>query len=259
MSEHRCSRCHQKTAPYGRVRLTAVDDGVIEVLLFACLNAGCMNVDMERPAVLSSAVPPYKGEEADPVGTELPNATDPDVILSQLEAQLRQLLRPHDINELDQIDSARRRIDALGYLAARSALDGQENELTKLRGAIADVLLTPGVPRFEDLPAVPQIAYRLTSLLVDNSGMRSAAEQRRLASERRFSTANRDNNWANYAEAFSIFAKYGAEDSYCNVSAEHDELYAGPEPDIVTATDTQRLNELGWSPDKRTNCFRKFT
>ncbi len=53
--------------------------------------------------------------------------------------------------------------------------------------------------------------------------------------------------WAEWAEAFAIFAKYApACSKYNDVSAEHDEIWAGPDADEVSAEDVERLNELGW-------------
>ncbi len=54
-------------------------------------------------------------------------------------------------------------------------------------------------------------------------------------------------------KAFTIFAKYNAED---NVSAGHDEIWAGPDPEVVSAEDLAILESLGWYPHDE--CFRKF-
>lgn len=59
--------------------------------------------------------------------------------------------------------------------------------------------------------------------------------------------------WAGYAEAFAIFAKYEGQ----GVCAEHDEIFAGPDPSVVTEADKKRLIELGWNPSEES--FHKFT
>ncbi|GAB6901946.1 hypothetical protein [Kineosporia succinea] len=52
-----------------------------------------------------------------------------------------------------------------------------------------------------------------------------------------------------YAEAFAIFAKYQPQGS--NVSAEHDEIWAGPAEGYgpISNEDQGRLRELGWTHD----------
>lgn len=52
-------------------------------------------------------------------------------------------------------------------------------------------------------------------------------------------------NYSAWAEAFSIFAKYNP-DGWGDVEAEHDVIFAGPHPDLVSAEDKVRLEELGW-------------
>lgn len=60
-------------------------------------------------------------------------------------------------------------------------------------------------------------------------------------------------------EAISIFAKYDEPDSYFAISAEHDEIWLGPDPEIVTPEDTARLEQLGFEPDFDGNsCFHRF-
>jgi len=56
-------------------------------------------------------------------------------------------------------------------------------------------------------------------------------------------------------EAFTIFKKYSSNDS---ISAEHDELFAGPDPSIVSKEDLARLKQLHWHPVEY-GCFRMFT
>lgn len=63
--------------------------------------------------------------------------------------------------------------------------------------------------------------------------------------------------WAGWAEAFRIFAKYstGADD----ISASHDEVFAGPRPETVAGEDYARLLALGWTHDVKHACFRRGT
>lgn len=56
------------------------------------------------------------------------------------------------------------------------------------------------------------------------------------------------------AAAFAIFARYSAEE----VSAEHDVIYAGPNPDKVSREDIDILKELGWR-ESPYDCFETYT
>lgn len=47
-------------------------------------------------------------------------------------------------------------------------------------------------------------------------------------------------------EAFTIFAKYEGENQYLP-GVEHDEMWAGPNPEDVSEEDKKRLEELGWN------------
>jgi len=60
-----------------------------------------------------------------------------------------------------------------------------------------------------------------------------------------------------FIEAFTIFNKY--ELKYQEIAAEHDEIFAGPSPEIVSAEDLKRLKELGWTPDAYDGGFSSFT
>ena len=60
-------------------------------------------------------------------------------------------------------------------------------------------------------------------------------------------------------EAFLIFKKYMNDDMSTRVSAEHDIVYAGPDPIDVSEKDKKRLEELGWYPDKSFDCFYFMT
>lgn len=58
------------------------------------------------------------------------------------------------------------------------------------------------------------------------------------------------------AEAFMIFARYGGKQ---DLSAEHDVIYAGPDPSKVVREDVERLDKLGWAVEEEFGCFRMFT
>lgn len=55
-------------------------------------------------------------------------------------------------------------------------------------------------------------------------------------------------------KAFEIFKKY-PHSGY--VSAEHDEVYSGPDPAVVSDEDKAALEELGWN-DYGDGCFHSF-
>jgi hypothetical protein len=69
--------------------------------------------------------------------------------------------------------------------------------------------------------------------------------------------------YAEYAEAFTIFAKY--EEGSFGTDAEHDVIFSGPHYSHVSADDLRRLDELGWRPgdglDGHEDCerFYKYT
>lgn len=63
-------------------------------------------------------------------------------------------------------------------------------------------------------------------------------------------------NLKDYTEAFRIFGKY--ENTGAFLRAEHDELWAGPDPKSVTTEDKARLEELGWN-DYGDGAFHIFT
>lgn len=62
---------------------------------------------------------------------------------------------------------------------------------------------------------------------------------------------------AGWVEAFQIFAKYIPEGEWLDVAAEHDEIFAGPNPEVVTPEDKARLEELGWG-DYEDSSFKRF-
>lgn len=63
-----------------------------------------------------------------------------------------------------------------------------------------------------------------------------------------------DTFYSKFIEALTIFQKY---DHWQNLSAEHDEVYAGPSPEVVSAEDLARLEELGWH-EHDGSCFMRF-
>ncbi len=62
-----------------------------------------------------------------------------------------------------------------------------------------------------------------------------------------------------WAEAFTIFAKYDEKDFY--VSAEHEIIYAGwnGKPEELTETDIKELETLGWYWDESLETFYTYT
>lgn len=47
-----------------------------------------------------------------------------------------------------------------------------------------------------------------------------------------------------WIESLEIFKKYDDTDGLSG--AEHDEVFGGPDPEVVSAEDLKRLEELGW-------------
>ena len=64
-------------------------------------------------------------------------------------------------------------------------------------------------------------------------------------------------SWAEFAEAFTIFAKYGTGE--WGTQPGHDEIHSGPNPSIVSDEDKKRLKELGWMIAEDEDCFHIFT
>jgi hypothetical protein len=58
-----------------------------------------------------------------------------------------------------------------------------------------------------------------------------------------------------WAEAFQIFMKY--EEDF-DISAEHDQIWAGPSINLPSEEDRQRLLELGWHIDHDIERFYHF-
>jgi hypothetical protein len=61
--------------------------------------------------------------------------------------------------------------------------------------------------------------------------------------------------WETWIEAFGIFARYT---HIPHVAVEHDIIYAGSDPDLVSTEDRERLEQLGWFPAGQFGCFQKF-
>lgn len=59
-----------------------------------------------------------------------------------------------------------------------------------------------------------------------------------------------------WIESFEIFKKYEANDGLAG--AEHDEVFAGPDPEVVSVEDTKRLEELGWNESEYGGGFQAF-
>lgn len=65
-----------------------------------------------------------------------------------------------------------------------------------------------------------------------------------------------DGDYVSLAKAFMIFAKYEGPQ---NVAAEHDKIFAGPNPEAMTVEDINALHSLQWYPDNDLECFYYFT
>jgi hypothetical protein len=63
--------------------------------------------------------------------------------------------------------------------------------------------------------------------------------------------------WTEWSESFTIFAKY-SDGSNDHTAAEHDEVFSGPDPDVVSREDVARLEALGWRADAKLGCFCRF-
>lgn len=61
---------------------------------------------------------------------------------------------------------------------------------------------------------------------------------------------------AKLAEACQILSKYGADGGDGDVSAEHDIIYLGCEPSLVSPEDKDRLKELGVRPCTEFDCWQ---
>ena len=63
--------------------------------------------------------------------------------------------------------------------------------------------------------------------------------------------------WKDWAEVFTIFAKYG--EGKAMTSAEDGLIYSGPDPNTVSDEDKKRLLVLSWHPNTGYECFYIFT
>jgi hypothetical protein len=65
--------------------------------------------------------------------------------------------------------------------------------------------------------------------------------------------------YAEWIESLTIFAKYAPEgiDSIAWPCCEHDEMWMGPNPDVVSAEDKARLAKLRWTSSDTGN-FHRF-
>ena len=117
---------------------------------------------------------------------------------------------------------------------------------------LEEAIRTGGIP---GIPA--DLRVDLTDYTIDRPQVAGGdSPQRLIARPKTDYGANRKKSWADYAEAFTIFAKYGpGEFMTC---AEHDVLYAGPVASTVSESDRIRLAELGWRPNGNDG-FQIFT
>lgn len=63
--------------------------------------------------------------------------------------------------------------------------------------------------------------------------------------------------YADYAEAFTIMAKYGKDD-HASIAVEHDIIYVGHDLENMSNEDIDRLEELGWEMDNDLECYYHF-
>jgi len=63
--------------------------------------------------------------------------------------------------------------------------------------------------------------------------------------------------YSEWAEAFTIFAKYGDENRA--VVAEHDEIWAGHDIENMSPSDAKRLKALRWEYDDDIPGWRHYT
>lgn len=61
--------------------------------------------------------------------------------------------------------------------------------------------------------------------------------------------------WIESITIFAFYAENGG-DSHLEVYAEHDEIFLGPNPEIVSPKHLKRLDELGWLESD--GCFQRF-
>ena len=64
--------------------------------------------------------------------------------------------------------------------------------------------------------------------------------------------------FAEWIESLKIFAKYAPEgmEAMVNLHPEHDEIFMGPNPAVVSPEDNARLEELRWHPSDYESYYR---
>lgn len=67
-------------------------------------------------------------------------------------------------------------------------------------------------------------------------------------------TTDLNSIYARMARAFQIFDSYGDPNEQ-DISAEHDEIFAGPDPEVVSAEHLIELEQLGWHADDGNGTF----
>jgi hypothetical protein len=92
------------------------------------------------------------------------------------------------------------------------------------------------------------VAY-LGNMLLDAIPNRQPKEQ--------LETTVENETFKHWAEAFEIFYRYD-QSADGHVASEHDRIFAGPDPDLVTREDRKRLEELGWTASAEYGCFYKW-
>lgn len=60
--------------------------------------------------------------------------------------------------------------------------------------------------------------------------------------------------WQEIADGLYIMAKYG----HVRLLAEHEELYAGPDPTTMSEEDRAALKELHWRESEGLDCWQMF-
>lgn len=72
-------------------------------------------------------------------------------------------------------------------------------------------------------------------------------------------TKETDYRWtfAAWAEAFAIFGKY--QPDMAQIDAQHDVIFAGPDPAWISQEDKDKLGQLGWHISSEVDCFCRYT
>lgn len=70
---------------------------------------------------------------------------------------------------------------------------------------------------------------------------------------------DRDTAYNRIAYGFDIFRQFLKDEKDHMVSAEHDVIYAGPDPVDVPEEYKEKLAELGWYPCSEFDCFCHYT